>query len=1107
MKLTLLSGLVMTAVSPCLLNAQTFPSGNEWNHPQNLSLRKERSRAKFYPFKGEKSAFEVLPDNSKYVLSLDGKWKFNHVSTPEERPVDFYKPEYDTSAWDSISVPSNWNIAGIGKDGTLKYGKPIYVNQKVIFQHSVKPDDWRGGVMRTPPENWTTFKDRNEVGSYRRDFNLPADWDGRKVFVEFSGVDSFFYLFINGNYVGFSKNSRNAARFDITPWVKKGKNMIAVEVYRNSDGSFLEAQDMFRLPGIFRSVRLYSTPETFISDLVVKPDLINEYKDGKLVVSADIANSSATPKKGLKIAYKLYPLQLYSDKVIGSPVATAVSPAFSIAKGKEISNETTITLENAKKWSAEQPNRYLLTVNLIGAKGDTLETTSLFTGFRKIELVDVKAEDDEFGLPGKYFMINGKTVKLKGVNRHETDPTYGHALTRDKMINDILLMKKSNINHVRNCHYPDDPYWYYLCDKYGIYLEDEANLESHEYYYGKASLSHPVEWRPAHVARVMDMVRSNVNHPSIVIWSLGNEAGPGDNFIAAYDSLKSFDKSRPVQYERNNKIVDIGSNQYPSIRWVREAVTGKKDIKYPFHISEYAHSMGNSLGNLIDYWDAIESTNHLMGGAIWDWTDQALYMYDPKTGTKYLAYGGDFGDFPNDGQFVMNGITFADLTPKPQLSEVKKVYQNVKVTPHNGFENKELDIFNKNYFTPVNEYDVRWTLLADGDPIKSGDIKLGENGIAPRSTKTVKLEDFPATIPDGPEYLLNIYFKLADNKPWAKKGYIQMEEQIPVKESVKTDSVSKSTGRFKVENNGGSGIIYGNNFAVEFNDTTGTINYLYYGNNEIISPGRGPRLDAYRAFVNNDNWLYESIYSNGLHNLHHKVLEWKEGLDKDGNFVIGYAIESQAPNKALIHGGTSSGHNTIEELTDSVMTPDDFKFISVVSYTITFDGKITIDSEIMSNLPETILPRLGYSFELPKYMSEIEYYGRGPEENYPDRKTGSFIGKYTSSAMDEFVDYPKPQNMGNHEDVRYLKIGSDEDAIIITSDSTFSFTYLPFSEDDLVKAPHPYQLPARDVNFLHIDAAVTGLGGNSCGQGAPLEKDRVTADTRHFRFSIEPAKK
>lgn len=1107
MKPTTAIGLVLAAMSPCLLQAQTVPAGNEWNDPQNLSLRKEKPRATFYPFRGEGSALEVLPDNSRYVLSLDGKWKFNHVNTPDKRPVDFFKPDFDVSSWDSITVPSNWNVAGIRKDGTLKYGKPIYVNQKVIFQHSVKPDDWRGGVMRTPPETWTTYTDRNEVGSYRRDFTLPADWDGRKVFAEFDGVDSFFYLFVNGHYVGFSKNSRNAARFDITPWVKLGKNMIAVEVYRNSDGSFLEAQDMFRLPGIFRSVRLVSTPTTYMSDLVVKPDLLNGYKDGSLAITADITNSSEKLRPGMKIAYSLYPLVLYSDKPASAkPVATAVTPVFSVAKGKTVSRLTEILLPDAKKWSAEEPNRYILTANLIGAKGDTIETTSIFTGFRKVELVDVKAEDDEFGLPGKYFMVNGKTVKLKGVNRHETDPTYGHALTRDKMINDILLMKMANINHVRNCHYPDAPYWYYLCDKYGIYLEDEANLESHEYYYGKASLSHVEEWRPAHVARVMEMVKSNVNHPSIVIWSLGNEAGPGHNFVAAYDSLKSFDTSRPVQYERNNNIVDIGSNQYPSIRWVREAVTGKMDIKYPFHISEYAHSMGNSLGNLIDYWKAIESTNHLMGGAIWDWTDQAIYMYDPKTGEKYLGYGGDFGDYPNDGQFVMNGITFADLTPKPQLSEVKKVYQNVAVTPGDNFTGRELNIFNKNYFTPINDYDVRWTLLADGLPTATGFLDLGKEGVAPRQTKSYTIADFPASLPDGPEYFLNIAFEQRQNKPWAQKGYAQMEEQLKVRDAVRPAGEPNHPGVMQLVDNGGSGIVVGDDFEVEFNDTTGTISYLRYGDNEVITPGHGPRLDAFRAFVNNDNWLYESMYKNGLHNLRHKVTKWKRGVDKEGNLVISYAIESQAPNKALIHGGTSSGHNTVEELTDSVMTPEDFMFISLASWTVRPDGRITLDADVMSNQPNTVIPRIGYSFELPKYMSEIEYYGRGPTENYPDRKTGSFVGRYYSDAASEFVNYPKPQNMGNHEDTRSLKIGGDN-GIVITSDSTFSFTYLPFSETDLVMAPHPYQLPAERVNFLHIDAAVTGLGGYSCGQGPPLEHDQVKADRRKFSFTISPARK
>ena len=638
----------------------TAPVGSEWQSPENLALNKEQPRAYFFSFQDVESARKVLPENSTYWQTLNGDWKFNWAPDPDSRPKDFYLPEYNDSAWDNIKVPSSWNIYGIQKDGSLKYGVPIYVNQPVIFKHSVKVDDWRGGVMRTPPANWTTFKHRNEVGSFRRDFEIPQNWDGREVFISFDGVDSFFYLWINGQYVGFSKNSRNTANFNITKYLHKGKNIVAAEVYRSSDGSFLEAQDMFRLPGIFRTVAIYSTPRVHVRDLNVIPDLDETYTNGSLTISADIRNLSNKKAKGYKLVYSLYANKLYADdnKVVANTTATATIPLVGVNQlldaGKVVMN-----VQNPNKWSAEYPYRYTLVAELKDAKNKTVETVSTIVGFREVEIKDTPASEDEFGLAGRYYYVNGKTVKLKGVNRHETNPGVGHAITRKMMEDEVMLMKRANINHVRNSHYPDDPYWYFLCNKYGIYLEDEANIESHQYYYGEASLSHPVEWKKAHVARVMEMVHSNINNPSIVIWSLGNEAGPGKNFVAAYDALKKVDLSRPVQYERNNDIVDMGSNQYPSIGWMRGAVKGTYDIKYPFHVSEYAHSMGNACGNLIDYWEAIESTNFFCGGAIWDWVDQSMYNYDKQTGERYLAYGGDFGDTPNDGQFVMNGLSLA----------------------------------------------------------------------------------------------------------------------------------------------------------------------------------------------------------------------------------------------------------------------------------------------------------------------------------------------------------------------------------------------------------------------------------------------------------------
>lgn len=438
------------------------PTGKEWESPENLALNKEQPHAYIFPFQDVESARKVLPENSKFWQSLDGNWKFNWAPDPDSRPKDFYKTEFDVSGWDNIPVPSSWNIYGVQKDGSLKYGVPIYVNQPVIFQHKVAVDDWRGGVMRTPPTNWTTYKHRNEVGSFRRDFEIPQDWDGREVFISFDGVDSFFYLWINGRYVGFSKNSRNTANFNITPYLRKGTNVVAAEVYRSSDGSFLEAQDMFRLPGIFRTVALYSAPKVHVRDLIVIPDLDAAYRDGSLAISADVRNLDKKAAKGYKLEYTLYANKLYSDENTKVDNVAASATVDVINPGQTQTSQALLNVKAPNKWSAEYPYRYTLVAELKNAKDKTVETVSTIVGFRKVEIKDTPAEDDEFGLAGRYYYINGKTVKLKGVNRHESNPAVGHAITRDMMEKEVMLMKRANINHVRNSHYPDDPYWYFL---------------------------------------------------------------------------------------------------------------------------------------------------------------------------------------------------------------------------------------------------------------------------------------------------------------------------------------------------------------------------------------------------------------------------------------------------------------------------------------------------------------------------------------------------------------------------------------------------------------------------------------------------------------------
>ena len=1059
---------------------QDSPDGTEWQDPLQLSLNKEQPHAWFFSFGDKESASKVLPQNSSLWMSLDGTWKFNWVGNPSERPVKFYENNYDTSTWDDIKVPSSWNIEGIGKDGSMKYGVPIYVNVGQIFYWEIRKDDWRNGVMRTPPADWTVYRDRNEVGSYKRTFTVPEEWDDKEIFINFDGVDSFFYLWINGQYVGFSKNSRNVASFNITSHLVKGENQVAVEVYRTSDGSMLEAQDMFRLPGIFRTVALEAKPKVCVRDLRITPSFTDESrKDGILAIELDAAGAP----EGSTVSYTLYKNRLFSDELEGV-----------VATFEEENLCARLVVKDVSPWSAEAPWRYTLVGELKDPSGKTLDIFSSNTGFRDVQISFCKAEDDEFGLQGTYFFVNGKTVKLKGVNRHESHPEVGHAVTPEMMQEDLFLMKRANINHVRNCHYPDAPLWYQLCDKYGIYLMDEANIESHHYHYGEASLSHPEEWKAAHVARMTEMMRQNYNHPSIIIWSMGNEAGPGQNFKATYDAAKQIDSIRPVQYERNNFISDLGCSQYPSIEWVRRAVKGEEVIKYPYHVNEYSHSMGNAMGNFEDYWAAFESSNFIMGGAIWDWVDQSMYYYTPD-GTRFLAYGGDFDEKPNDGEFEMNGMLFGDREPKPQYYEVKKVHQYVRTSYNGG----KVEVFNKNYFEKAS-YDLLWTLAAEGETIKSGKIEVRE--IDPRSACTYSVS-LPS-LPSGKECTILFEYALCNDFPWARKGFVVAQDQFIIQNGANSIDCFGSGGKIKIDGN----IIKGKGFEAEFDFAKGTIGKLSYGKQVVIPEGCGPVLHPMRAFVNNDNWIYEKWFYNGLHNLEFNASE--PVIEKSASSIkIIQNVTAQAPNAYAVKGGWSSGRTSLESIPEG---HDVIMFTMEQSWTFFSDGHIQFTSDITSDNPDLVLPRLGYRMKLSKEFDNLQYYGRGPWENYIDRCAGSMLGIWGGKVAGQVTHYTRPQEMGNHEGVRWLsltssdgkglKICAEQNSCCEDGTPSVSMSALPYSAMDLVYSPHQYELPQSEYIWLQIDAKVTGLGGNSCGQGGPLSEDQTFANGVRLGFSI-----
>jgi beta-galactosidase len=1031
--------------------APDAPSGHEWESEQRLGLNKEKPHATFSSYADVESAKKILPEFSQYRVSLDGAWKFHWVKRPEERPVDFFKPGFDVSGWKEITVPSSWQMQG--------YDVPVYSNQAYLFRR-----DWPR-VMGEPPRRFTTFVNRNPVGSYRRDFEIPASWDGREVFINFDGVDSFFYLWINGRYVGFSKDSRNPAEFNITRFLKPGKNVVAAEVYRFSDGSYLEDQDMWRLSGIFRSVTIHSKDTTHVRDLFVQttPATPEEGGQWKLSVAVDIAASDGKPVR--------MDAMLYDEA------------------GKEVSPLSGDHYSNPALWSAETPNLYTLVVKLTDASGKIRDIVSTHVGFREVKIVD------------GVFLVNGKAVKFKGVNRHENFPRTGHALTHADMELDMKRLKQANVNHVRTSHYPNDPYWYYLCDKYGIYLMDEANIESHGYYYGKESLSHPKEWEAAHVDRIMAMVERDKNHPSVTIWSLGNEAGPGQNFVAGNAAIKARDLSRPTHYERNNDIVDMDSNQYPSVGWTYSKAA-QKSHKKPFYISEYAHIMNNGMGNLADYWDAIEKSDNIFGASIWEWSDQGLEK-TAADGRKFIAYGGDFGDFPNDGQFIVKGVVYANRDPKPDFWEVKKVYQGISVTAEDAGSG-EIEIFNKYFFKDLSGYDLAWELTGDGTVIGSG--KLSAPAVAPRAKRKVKLPLPKLTAKAGVDYRLRVGFRTTADTILGPAGSEIAAEQLAVKNPAgdAKPALASAGDKSQVSDNGDLTTVSGKGFRAVFDKTTGELTALDYAGKPVFKPGKGPALNVFRAPVNNDRWAMSNWFGLGLRHLKAKAAAFT--VEKTaGNTVRIAAISDYSGTKAERVSDYASNQPKISA-TGEDLPPEAPVFHVVSTWTIYPDGSVARQSTISATGRDIPLAKIGFTMELPAAYSKAEYYGRGPEENYPDRKTGSFLGRYARPVKDFFEPYAKPQDMANREDVSWVALRDESGSgVLFAGLGTMSATVLPYTAGELAAAAHPADLPANPGRTrLDLDAAVLGLGGASCGP-IPIERDIVKAGAAHrFGFVIRP---
>lgn len=1082
------------AVSAALAVGQdAYEPNPDWENPQNLSQGREEARAFFVPFANRDEALRGHRKDSSLVLSLNGNWKFKWVPRPDLRPLDFYRPEVDVSDWNDIDVPSNWQMRG--------YGTPIYSNQAYTFVR-----DWPR--VMTPPrteeeKKYTTpATEPNAVGSYRREVELPADWDGREVFLQFDGVDSFFYLYVNGQKVGFSKDSRTAAVFDITRYVHPGKNVIAAEVYRYSDGSYLECQDMWRLSGIFRDVFLYSTPKVQVRDFFVhtdfekKPDGNSDYGKSRLRVEVDVDNRSGA---GADFQVEAELLNAQNELV------TRLNPAKdSVQPGGRAGVELAAEVLRPALWSAEKPNLYRLMLYLRDKEGKVMETISRNIGFREVELREGR------------FLVNGMPVKLKGVNRHESQHANGHTVTEEECRQELLLMKQGNINHVRNSHYPQPSYFYELCDELGIYVCDEANIESHGYHYGEASLSHPQEWRAQHVWRNQNMVEQSKNHPCVVIWSYGNEAGPGENFAAVRDWIKSRDTSRVTQYERNNDLADLCSNQYPSVNWARE-IAGRKLLK-PWYISEYAHILCNSMGNLNDYWQSIDTSDSIIGGAIWEWIhqsyDQEVTLPDGRRVTRQ-SYGGDHGEFPNDGIFCIKGVIYSDRTPTPLYAEIRKVYQNVDFSglgvTEDGSELR-LAVRNKNLFTNLSEYDGVWEVQEEGSQtVASGDFRLD---LAPlqRGELAIPLSAIPRErlLPDR-VYFLTVSLRLREKNNWAEKGYVVATEQIALPEAL-TGFSSKAAihpmekgQKLDVRNQDGQMLVIGQNFSICFDKATGGIkNYIVNGQ-QLIGEKATLELNAFRAPLANDKWAMNQWLSNGFRNMVHTASPLLVERLQDGVVRVSCDITSRGVRKESLD--SREYDNGSFHVTDKgPVTEKDFRFVTQMVYTIMPNGYISVQAGIVPSEEKIVLPRLGYILTLPERFNRVQWYGRGPGENYPDRRSGSPVGIYSRSVSEMVERYPRPMEMGNRMDTRWVAV-TDESGVglLVSAESGehMDFSALPCTAQALFDAPHPEEVQTAHATVLSVNAVTLGLGGGACGP-FPLNRDIPLTAPTTFVFSLRP---
>jgi beta-galactosidase len=1016
-----------------------------WEDELKNEYNREPMHATYFAYANRELALKDDKEQSKNFQSLNGTWKFKWVDKPADKPLGFWKTDYNDSHWDNFKVPATWEVNG--------YGIPIYTNIKYDFGYLIQPN---------PPHVPHQY---NPVGSYRREITIDKNWDGKDIYIQFGAVRSCFYLWVNGQWVGYSEDSKLPAEFNITKYVKPGqKNLVAFQVYRWSDGTYIEDQDMWRLAGVNRDVYMYARNPIHTRDVEIIPGLTDDYKNGQLKISLDFLNNDDKTLKDYKASFEL--LDASGKSIYKKSVALKDSTKF---------KNIIATIRNPKKWSAETPNLYRVLTTLYDSHGKVMEVIPQTTGFRKVEIKD------------GVLYVNGKAILIKGVNRHEMDPFTGQVISKERMEQDVRIMKENNINAVRTSHYPNDPYWYQLCDKYGLYVVDEANLESHGMGFGENSLSRKPDWFLQHFQRDSRAVERDKNHACVIIWSMGNEAGMGINFEKCYEWIKHRDPSRPVEYEPASATPysDIYCPMYPSPDDMVHHVKYDSGSNHkPFILVEYAHAMGNTDGNFNDYWDTIRKYYpHMQGGYIWDFVDQGFRKITDR-GDTIWAYGGDYGvNMPSDDNFNCNGLVLPDRSLNPQMLEVKKLYQNIFTFPADIMVGK-IKVYNDNFFKNLDDVYLDWELVGDGKIIQTG--KYESLDVASHDTALVDL-NYKLPRMNYKEVFLNVYYKNKKAEGMLPSDWEIAKDQLTLYSHLDNKTTMPGSDQLRVTVTDSIININNSNVKYIFSRHDGLLHQYVVDGSNYLKDGYGLKPNFWRPPTDNDFGA----------DLQKTLINWKRASH---NYVLlGFNIDS------------SNSKNI--KLNMRYSLPDVYAYLDI-NYELNGKGAIKVTESLTadSTKEEPMMFKFGMQMMLPKEYNQMEWYGRGPSENYWDRKDAAFVGVYKMNVHDQFHSYVRPQETGNKTDVRWVKLTDEAgNGLWITGDTVLNIAARHYLDEDLDEGlvkhnTHSGELKERDMTVLNIDLEQTGLGGINSWGTWPLKQYRMEYKDYSYSFMIQPIK-